>query len=324
MNKVISVIVPVYNVAAYLPQAIESILNQDYRQLEVILIDDGSRDESGAICDRYAALDSRIQVIHQKNAGAAAAKNAGLRAATGEYLSVVDSDDYLEPNVYSYMVDIMEREQADVVQCALRYVYKNRREDVILHPGRHRVDALTYLTRFTKDWTCAITTDKLHRRSLYDGIFFEEGHRIDDEYFTYQGMMNARKIVTDDRVIYNYRCRRSSAMHSPQAGEQLMLDRVDFTLKRRDHIVERFPQLQGEFDFNVMESLLYFAQYPDNTAATLQVLKREMKTYLRTPGRTRPPKFLWLPILKLLFSGTERLKAGFFQREEGNLSDYYD
>lgn len=307
MKDVISVIVPVYNVEAYLPQAVESILKQDYEKLEVILIDDGSKDESGAICDRYAARDSRVRVIHQKNGGAAAAKNAGLRVATGEYLSIVDSDDYLEPNVYSYMVDIMKKEHADVVQCALRYVFRNRIEDVILHPGRRTMGELDYLKEFTKDWTCAITTDKLHRRSLYDGIFFEEGHRIDDEYFTYQGMMNAKKIVQDDRVIYNYRCRASSAMNSPRAGEQLMMDRVDFTVKRRDKVVERYPQLRGVFDFNVMESLLYLSRYPENTAATLKVLKRELKTYLCTPGNTRPPKYMWLPMVKLLFIKTEKL-----------------
>ena len=83
MNEIISVIVPVYNVAAYLPQCLESILNQDYGDLQVLLIDDGSTDDSGAICDQFAAQDSRIQVIHQKNGGAAAAKNAGLRAAPG-------------------------------------------------------------------------------------------------------------------------------------------------------------------------------------------------------------------------------------------------
>lgn len=104
MNDLISVIIPVYQVADYLPECLDSVLSQDHRNLEVILIDDGSKDDSGTICDRYAAADDRVKVIHQKNSGAAAAKNAGLRIATGEYLSFVDSDDYLEPNVYSYMV----------------------------------------------------------------------------------------------------------------------------------------------------------------------------------------------------------------------------
>ena len=92
MNQTISVIVPVYNVAQYLPQCVNSILSQDYEDLEVILIDDGSTDASGEICDRYGASDSRVRVIHQKNGGAAAAKNAGLRLATGDYLTFSDID----------------------------------------------------------------------------------------------------------------------------------------------------------------------------------------------------------------------------------------
>ena len=98
MNDLISVIMPVYNVETYLPQSIESVLHQDHRNLELILIDDGSPDGSGAICDAYAAKDNRVRVIHQQNGGAAAAKNAGLKLASGTYLSFVDSDDFLEPN----------------------------------------------------------------------------------------------------------------------------------------------------------------------------------------------------------------------------------
>ena len=108
MKDVISVIVPVYNVSAYLPECLDSILSQDYEKLEVILIDDGSTDDSGAICDAYAQRDNRIRVIHQNNGGAAAAKNAGLRAAAGEYLSFADSDDFLEPGAYAYMMSLLK------------------------------------------------------------------------------------------------------------------------------------------------------------------------------------------------------------------------
>ena len=100
MPELISVIVPIYNVERYLEKCIDSILAQTYRNLEVILIDDGSKDDSGTICDAYAAADSRVKVIHQQNGGAAAAKNAGLRAATGEYLSFVDADDWIDPQTY--------------------------------------------------------------------------------------------------------------------------------------------------------------------------------------------------------------------------------
>ncbi len=128
MNDLISVIMPVYNVKTYLSQSIESVLNQDHRDLELILIDDGSTDGSGAICDAYAARDSRVRLIHQKNAGAAAAKNAGLRIASGTYLSFVDSDDFLEPNVFGYMLNKLKENHADAVQFSFQDLYKNRVE----------------------------------------------------------------------------------------------------------------------------------------------------------------------------------------------------
>lgn len=324
MKPLISVIVPVYNVAAYLPQAVESILSQDYEQLEVILIDDGSRDESGAICDQFAARDPRVRVIHQKNGGAAAAKNAGLRIATGEYLSFVDSDDYLEPNVYRYMADILEGEGADLVHCAFRNVCKTHSEDFVLHPGRNEVDTREYLKRFHKDWTCALLWNKLYRRDLFRDIFFEEGHRIDDEFFTYQGVMNAKKIIVDDKIVYNYRRRASSAMNSAQARERLTFDRVDFMDKRRRIVAQRYPELKWDFDFGYMDALIYLADSPDSTPATIRLLKTSLKSYLRDRTNTRPPRYLWKPIMKLWLTPTEKLlKKSEEQAEVPDLNEYF-
>lgn len=136
MKDVISVIVPVYNVSAYLPECLDSILSQDYEKLEVILIDDGSTDDSGAICDAYAQRDGRIRVIHQKNGGAAAAKNAGLRAATGEYLSFADSDDFLEPGAYAYMMSLLKENGADIVRCAFQNRFRTRTEQWLADESR--------------------------------------------------------------------------------------------------------------------------------------------------------------------------------------------
>lgn len=309
MNDVISVIVPVYNVAAYLPQCLDSILNQDYGKLEVILIDDGSEDESGMICDRYAQQDSRVRVIHQKNGGAAAAKNAGLRAATGEYLSFVDSDDFLEPGVYGYMLDLLKTYDADAAQFAFRDVYRTRTEDQVLQPGRSVVGGKSYLVRFAKDWTCALLWNKLYKRDLFENIFFEEGHKIDDEYFTYQGIMNAAKIVCDDRIIYNYRRRASSVMLSPKSRAQLVLDRVDAIAKRREKVISRFPELRKEFDVQFLDALTYMSEYADNSVESLNLLKTQLKAYFRQRGNTVPPKCLWRGLLKLYVTNTDKLLA---------------
>ena len=100
ISDLISIIIPVYNVAVYLPRCLDSILAQTYKNLEIILVDDGSKDNSGKVCDEYALKDSRIKVIHQKNQGVSVARNAGLRIAKGDYIGFVDSDDYIETNMY--------------------------------------------------------------------------------------------------------------------------------------------------------------------------------------------------------------------------------
>ena len=324
MNQRISVIVPVYNVADYLPQCLDSILSQDHEDLEVILIDDGSTDDSGRICDRYAAADPRVRVIHQENAGAAAAKNAGLRVATGEYLSFVDSDDYLEPKVYGYMLSVLGRCGADAAQFGFRNVYRTRREEHPSAPGRQVVSGKDFLIRFNHDWTCALLWNKLYRRGLFDGIFFEEGHKIDDEYFTYQGFLNAGKVVCDERIVYNYRRRASSVMCSPQAAAQRVMDRIDALTKRRQRVIRRFPELRRDFDVPYLDALSYMSQYPDNSEQSLRLLKSLLWDYLKTPGNTLPPRHLWRDLLRLYITPVRRLrKACEEAKAPVDTGDYY-
>ncbi len=305
MCDLISVIMPVYKVEAYLVQSIESVLNQDHRNLELILIDDGSPDGSGAICDAYAAKDSRVRVIHQKNAGAAAAKNAGLRIATGTYLSFVDSDDYLEPNVFGYMLKTLQEQDADAVQFSFRDVYTNRTEPQLLTPCV--MNEKEYLTRFAKDWTCPLLWNKLYKRSLFAGIFFEEGHKIDDEYFTYQGFLNPCKVVFDDKIIYNYRKRASSVMSSPAAGEQRILDCIDSIVKRREKIQARWPELRRVFDENYLDAIWYLSGNINSTEKTIGVLKSHLKGYVSTFGNSLPPRYLWKHLWRVYRTDTETL-----------------
>lgn len=293
MKDRISVIIPVYNVADYLPECLESVLNQGHRDLEVILINDGSKDESGAICDAYAARDSRIRVIHQKNAGAAAAKNAGLRIATGEYLSFVDSDDYLEPNVYGYMLSVLKTHGADAAQFSFRDVYRTRTEDHLLPGGRQELSSKEYLARFPKDWTCALLWNKLYKRSLYEGVFFEEGHKIDDEYFTYRGFLKPGKVVWDDRIIYNYRKRASSVMSSPESGQQRILDCLDAIAKRREAVRKVHPDMKKLLDETYLDAIWYLSENPGATEKTIRLQRKLLKEYLTTPGNSLPPRYLW-------------------------------
>ena len=290
----------------------------------MILIDDGSKDASGAICDQYAEKDPRVRVIHQKNGGAAAAKNAGLRIASGEYLSFVDSDDYLEPNVYGYMLRVLQSENADAAQFAFRDVYRNRTEDQVFCSGRTVMESRAYLVRFLRDWTCALLWNKLYRRELFDGVFFPEGHKIDDEFFTYQGFLQAGKVVCDNRIVYNYRRRASSVMLSPESQSRVVLDRIEALVQRRETVLRRVPELRREFDVQYLDALVYMSAYSDNSAESLNLLKRKLKEYVQEKGNTLPPKCLWRGLVKLRFTKTEKLLAECGQnRETPELQDYF-
>lgn len=299
MSGNISVIIPVYNVEPYLRECLDSVLTQSYFDLQVILINDGSTDRSGAICDEYAAKDPRVRVIHQKNGGAAAAKNAGLRIATGTYLSFVDSDDYLEPGAYSHMVGLLRENGADVVQCAYRDVFQHTAIDRVTVEKTEQLTTTAYLQRYTQDWTCALLWDKLYRRCIFDGIFFEEGHKIDDEYFTYQGIMNANKVVRDNRVVYNYRKRRSSVMASPESGKQILLDRIDYLGKRRRNVIARFPELRPPFDRHFVEMMVILSRSPVGTKESCKKIRMLLREYTQEKGRTAIDFRLWPALLRL-------------------------
>lgn len=307
MNQTISVIVPVYNVEKYLPQCVDSILSQDYEDLEVILIDDGSTDTSGQICDQYGQKDNRVRVIHQKNGGAAAAKNAGLRIASGEYLSFVDSDDFLEPNVYGFMCKALLDHQADAVQFSYQEVYRSHTEQQLISEEILTGDA--YLLRFPKDFSCALLWNKLYRREIFNGVFFEEGHKIDDEYFTYQGFLQPRKVVRDSRIVYNYRKRASSVMSAPESAEQLILDRLDCIEKRRQKVLTCLPHLRKEFDENYLDAIWYLSENEGSTERTIRLLKTSLRAYLAERGNVFPPRYLWWKLIRLWFTPVPKLLA---------------
>ena len=300
MNGDISVIIPVYNVAAYLPECIESILHQGFDKLEILLIDDGSTDESGRICDKYAQKDRRIKVFHQANNGAAEAKNIGLQFASGEFLSFVDSDDFLEPGAYAHMVQLLHESKADVVQCSYRDIFKNYAIDHLVSQQQEILGAAEFLALFTKDWTCALLWNKLYKRSLFEGIQFETSHKIDDEFFTYRGIMKAKKIVRDNQIVYNYRKRASSVMSSPAFAQQIISDRIDYLSKRRKIVIARFPQLRAVYDNHFLNMMIILSRDENITEENLKSIRLCLKEYFHEKAHTKPDYRLIPSLSKLM------------------------
>lgn len=319
----ISVIIPVYNVEKYISQCLESVCNQIYDDLEIILIDDGSTDTSGEICDEYACKDDRIRVIHQENHGAAAAKNAGLRVATGTYLSFVDSDDYLEPGAYCHMMQLIQENRAEIVQCSYRDVFKD-------HTVEHSIKSATlnqidFLALFTEDWTCALLWDKLYKRSIFDGIFFETGHKIDDEYFTYRGILNAKKVVRDNQIVYNYRKRASSVMYSPASAQRIIFDRIDYLSKRRKNVIDCFPQLRAAYDNHFLNMMIILGRDVNATEENLKAIRSCLKEYFHEKQHTKPDYRLIPSLCKLMLSFPAK-KRGSQKTEQSsnNLDSFFE
>ncbi len=278
-SGVISVIVPIYGVEKYLEECIRSIIGQTYANLEVILVDDGSPDRCGAICDRYAQMDDRIIAVHQKNGGAAAARNAGLRIATGEYIAFVDGDDYLEPDAYEKMVATIIDHDADIVQGKMKIVYVNGAELLNGHSEKACFSTVEYLIRFIEDWTCPLCPEKLFRRHVLSDIFFEEGHWIDDEFFTYRAVMNAGKIVCIPTVVYNYRQRASSVMNTRDTIEKKLDDIFEFLEKRCHDVAARFPELRSLYEGHYADYLLWLATSDMGTKKTIREIKKRLIRY---------------------------------------------
>ena len=243
MSK-ISVIVPIYNVEPYIHQCVDSIINQTYKDLEIILVDDGSPDNCGKICDEYAAKDDRVKVIHRPNGGLSAARNSGLDVATGEYIAFVDSDDYIACNMYSDMMEFMLKHKLDIVVCS-SYRVKNSKikeekytyeEEILLKP-EFMPKALT--TSFIPAW------NKLYKADVVGDIRYPVGRKFEDSATTYLMFEKANIIGVLDIPYYYYRVNENSITQTSYYASS----RWDYVLgyiERLDFVEKKYPELKNE------------------------------------------------------------------------------
>lgn len=213
INKKISVIVPVYNVEKYAEECIKSIMEQTHKNLEVILINDGSTDSSPEICDKFGAKDTRIKVIHKKNEGVSRARNLGLQIASGDYIGFVDSDDWLEPNAYETMLRTILSEKSQMCVCT-KYIVDNK----ILSNSNYsqkkisRVEAMKNLLNYnfpTSLW------NGLYERDLLENMLLNEDiHHLEDLEYQFRILTKVDTISICNEAIYNYRQRVGSANHT--------------------------------------------------------------------------------------------------------------
>lgn len=216
----ISVIVPIYKAESFLSECINSIVNQSFRDIEIVLVDDGSPDNCPKICDEYAEKDSRIVVIHQKNGGISAARNAGIEAAKGKYISFCDSDDFFDEDFLSTLYSVMKERNADIVTCRFKGIYpdrtvvKSNTGNIIEYTNLEAMDELFFGEGPMPEVRLKINVvswNKLYTKELFDNIRFPVGEMNDDVGTAYKLVHAAKKIVYIDKPLYNYRMTEESA-----------------------------------------------------------------------------------------------------------------
>lgn len=307
----LSIIVPVYKVERYLDECIESLVNQSYKNIEIILVDDGSPDQSGAICDSWAHKDNRIYVIHKKNEGAAKARNEGLRIASGEYIGFVDGDDYISPYMFQTLIHLIHYYHCDIAECGFYKTDISHLElDKNIIDKPMIADSETALKYHIQD--------KLFKQTIWNKVYnksvivpFTEGKYIDDEFWVYQVLGKSKRLISVNAKMYAYRQQEQSVMH---AGYSLKrLDALEAKKRRCDYISINFPSLDVEARNSLFFSCVYQYQMAlkhlsgkDKKDAISIIKKYVRESRLKAENLRIVPwkQKIWGILLKISFGGT--------------------
>lgn len=233
-DTMISVIVPIYNVERYLEKCIDSILAQTYPELEIILCDDGSTDGCGAICDRYAGLDSRIRVIHKPNGGLSDARNAGIEIARGSWYVFIDSDDFITPDTIERMHTAAVSTDSQIAVCNMIRIYDDGGTEPFYRPAQEQT-LLAGETRF-ETLKQPSACNKLFRADLFDGVRFPKGKYYEDTFVYHILAHRAENIVLTGHDGYFYLSRRESILGQPKFTDRYF-DRIEAVYERMKYLI---------------------------------------------------------------------------------------
>lgn len=239
---------PVYKTEeSHLRKAIESVINQSYRELEIVLVDDGSPDQCGAICDTYAETDDRVRVIHKKNGGVSSARNCGLETVTGDYIFFVDSDDTLEENAIEILFSITKTANSDITICSCRHVKENNKGDANCDTEQRclktvesseAVKNLSYNVHVFKELEPTAVWGKLYKKSAVQNLRFNENMNIGEDFvFNYFANCNSKVVTYCNLKLYNYNFVETSLMNNKTYSPKLMQsfeELVKFEKAQRD------------------------------------------------------------------------------------------
>lgn len=310
-SPIISVIVPVYNVEAYLERCIRSIQAQTLREIEILLIDDGSTDRSGSMCDDYAAQDSRIRVIHKKNGGLSDARNAGIDAASARYIGFIDSDDYIAEDMYEMLYNDLRAEDADVAVCGICNCYSNEIRYAADTTSRLVVDAQEIIRMILDSSKISVNAvNKLYKKSLFDSMRFPVGKQSEDAFLMVRLLSRIQRGVVNVAPKYYYVHREGSiTTHSYRPADHHAIEAYE---QNYQFVKERYPALQKEAEFRRFWAYFYVldkALYSDTAEAIAvqkqisRFLRKNALTVIKNPffGRARKIAMLLLLIHRSLY-----------------------
>lgn len=210
-SPLISIIVPVYNVEKYLDRCVESIVSQTYKNLEIILVDDGSPDNCPALCEEWAEKDRRIKVIHKKNGGVSSARNAGVEGAKGDYIAFVDSDDYIEQGAYEFMINSAVKDDSDILVCSY---FADNTDDENTDNALWDVPQSDALSKIAcGDYKYGVLWNKLYKKSVAENIMMPDLVCCEDLVYNYFAFKNAKKIKESNAKYYHYMSNDESTVH---------------------------------------------------------------------------------------------------------------
>lgn len=286
MNELISVIIPVYNVEKYLHKCIDSVIGQTYANIEVILVDDGSTDFSGKICDEYALKDERIKVIHKQNGGQAIARNCALDIMTGDYIAFVDSDDYIEDDMLEVMLRTLREYDCDVVQCGVKFN----------NPLRGKIQEVRYcneietgntdllIYNYLENKVTNVIWNKLYRANVFKDIRFPEVRCREDIYIMHEVLNKCKKFALIPECKYIQYIRNGSTERSALSDEKIEVTNrainrlVDFVNTEFPHYSHMVSLLKAETYFGYLKGFISGNVNPKSTryANVLSILKNEL------------------------------------------------
>nr|WP_083241780.1 glycosyltransferase family 2 protein [Enterococcus plantarum] len=321
----ISIIVPVYNVEKYLDKCVNSILNQTFQDFELILVDDGSPDNCGQMCDDYAEIDQRVIVIHQKNGGLSAARNAGIEIAKGRYLGFVDSDDYIAEDMYELLYTNLKNEKADLATVGFLDIYAGK--EPVVKERKYLVTDMVGAAKimFEGKLSTISATNKLYKREIFKHIRYPVGMITEDAAVILDVLEETSKVVIDTSQKYYYYHRENSISSNHFTMKDL--DMIKAWEENESRVLEKYPELVNVAHtrvcwayFTVLDKMMNSGELGIEEKKTqkeiIQFLRKNFMFVLKNHYFTKPRKLsmIALRIHPYFYKLMSRLENGMVRR----------